>query len=292
MKLTNKMGLPDAIVQAVKNDGYSLGDADISVTGLLSPPQQRALKIKHAFELQEDASDRIWSLMGQAIHTILERANKTAIAERRLSCVINGWTVSGGMDLYDENGILTDYKTTSVWKVLNGDTDDWTHQLNCYAHILRANGHEVNKLQVIAILRDWSVNKSKEDSNYPQAQVVNISIDLWSAGRAEQFITNRVALHQLETPPECNEHDRWTRPEVYAVKKPGGVRALKLFNGKDAAAEFLKGIPNGFIETRPGENVRCESYCPVSQFCNQRKSFNSDTKPAEIERNNYGFRGV
>src|SRR3954463_10849323 len=38
MKLTNRLGLPEPIVAAVANDGYSRGDADISVTSLLKPP--------------------------------------------------------------------------------------------------------------------------------------------------------------------------------------------------------------------------------------------------------------
>ena len=44
MILTNKHNLPEAIVAAIMNDSYTKGDADISVTELLSPPQLRALR--------------------------------------------------------------------------------------------------------------------------------------------------------------------------------------------------------------------------------------------------------
>jgi len=61
MKLTNNLRLPDPMVRAVGNDSYTKGDADISVTELLTPPQLRALRIKHHDEIVEDVSDRIWS---------------------------------------------------------------------------------------------------------------------------------------------------------------------------------------------------------------------------------------
>ena len=47
MKLTNNHNLPEAIVAAIMNDSYTKGDADISVTELLTPPQLRHLKLKH-----------------------------------------------------------------------------------------------------------------------------------------------------------------------------------------------------------------------------------------------------
>lgn len=75
MKITNKYGLPQPVVDAVKNDGYTKGDADISVTELQDPPQMRFLKKKHDAELEEDAVDRLWSLYGQIAHGILERQN-------------------------------------------------------------------------------------------------------------------------------------------------------------------------------------------------------------------------
>src|SRR3990167_5596923 len=48
MKLTNKQGLPQPLVEAVRNDSYGRGDADISVTQLLAPPRKVALIHEHA----------------------------------------------------------------------------------------------------------------------------------------------------------------------------------------------------------------------------------------------------
>jgi hypothetical protein len=271
MKLTNKLDLPQAIVDAVRNDGYDRGNADISVTGLLRPPRLTVLEREHASEIEEDVSDRIWSLFGQSIHTILERANRKGVAERRLSMEVAGWVVSGGMDLYEENGTLSDYKTTTVWKLIKGDMVEWEKQLNMYAVILRHHGHEVQKLQVVAILRDWSKGEAERDPYYPQAQVVNIDIKLWEPEAARIFMQNRVVLHQQAklNLPECSPEDRWARPNVWAVMKEGRKTAVKLYDNEDAARAHVGFDKQLKVVLRPGASVRCQSYCRVSRFCAQ-----------------------
>lgn len=282
--LSNRADLPQAIVDAVTNDGYSKGDADISVTGLLRPPRLVVLEKTFEDKIQEDASDRIWSLFGQAIHTILERANRIAIAERRLSIEVEGWKVSGGMDVYEESGILLDYKTTSVWKVIKGDLEEWEKQLNLYAVILRHHGHKVEKLQVIAILRDWSKMEAERDPTYPQAQVVNIDIRLWDSERAFQFLRERIILHKQArlSIPLCSPEDRWARPDVWAVMKIGRKTAIKLYSNENEAKAHVGFDRNLFVIHRPGLSVRCKAYCPVSKFCTQyQESLTSSERPAE-----------
>jgi hypothetical protein len=77
--LTNRLGLPQAIVDAVTNDPYTKGESDISVTQLIQPPYQRKLRVEN--EVVEDVSDRIWSLVGQVGHSILERSHPEHYAE-------------------------------------------------------------------------------------------------------------------------------------------------------------------------------------------------------------------
>lgn len=284
MKITNKLQLPEAIVDAIKNDAYSRGDADMSVTGLLRPPRLAVLEERHENEITEDVSERVWSLFGQSIHTILERANRTAIAERRLSIEVEGWKISGGMDVYKEKGILIDYKVTSVWKVLKGDLDEWEKQLNCYAVLLRHHGHQVNKLQIIAILRDWSKMEAERDPTYPQAQVVNLNIPLWSPEQAYKFLRERVILHQQArvTLPECSPEDRWARPDVFAVMKQGRKTAVKLYSNENEAKAHVGFDKSLYVQHRPGVSVRCQAYCPVSQFCDQYQStLTSSNRPTE-----------
>ena len=71
--VTNVHGLPEALVPAVTNDPY-VGGGDISVTKLIDAPQVRALTRKHHDKLVVDVSERIWALLGQGVHTVLERA--------------------------------------------------------------------------------------------------------------------------------------------------------------------------------------------------------------------------
>lgn len=275
MKLSNRLNLPDAIVAAVQNDEYSHGTAHISVTGLLRPPRIGVLEKAHENELESDVSEHIWSLMGQSIHSILERANKTGIAERRLSMECNGWQISGGMDLVHDDGILTDYKMTSVWKIIKGIDDEWEKQLNLYAVLLRQHGHQVKRLQVVTILRDWSKMKASLEADYPQAQVVNIEIPLWPEGVAIEFMKERVILHQqasLENLPLCTPAERWQREDVFAVMKIGRKSAVKLYDNENEALKHIEGLSDLSLVKRPGLSVRCREYCSVSQFCKQYQS--------------------
>jgi hypothetical protein len=99
VKLTNRLGLPQSIVNAVSRDGYTKGNADISVTGLIGPSRKRQLEIMHGDELSEDVADRIWSLFGQVTHGVLERAdNDSVLKEERFYITRHGWVISGQID--------------------------------------------------------------------------------------------------------------------------------------------------------------------------------------------------
>jgi hypothetical protein len=76
--LTNKKNLNEAILRAVQKDWYSgTGEKrDYSVTQLLSPPKIIQLMRRHKNEIDEDVSERVFALMGSAMHAILERANE------------------------------------------------------------------------------------------------------------------------------------------------------------------------------------------------------------------------
>jgi len=98
MKLTNRTGLPQPIVDAIKADTYSRGEADISVTQLIDPPQKVWLEEQHADEIEQDVSDLIYILFGKLMHELLEKAETLMPAEKRLFAKCGGWTISGGMD--------------------------------------------------------------------------------------------------------------------------------------------------------------------------------------------------
>ena len=64
MNLTNLYGLPDAFVNAVKNDSYK-GGGDISVTKLIDSPRRRVLNRQFKEFVVEDVSERVWSLRSE-----------------------------------------------------------------------------------------------------------------------------------------------------------------------------------------------------------------------------------
>lgn len=267
MNLTNLHGLPDALVNAVKNDPYT-GGGDISVTKLIDAPQRRTLYLQHRDYVVEDVSERIWSLMGQAVHTVLERAGTNALVEKRLYAEVNGWKLSGQFDrLHLGEATLQDWKVCSVWKA-SGDLS-WERQLNVLRWLAVKNGYQVERLQVVAIFRDWRSSDAKRNAEYPQRNVAVIDVPVWSLEEVERYITERVSLHQRSQQGEeivCTDDDRWYAGTTYALIKEGGKRASKVAPTREELGEPAKGY---VIVERKGENRRCEGYCEVAPFCQQ-----------------------
>jgi hypothetical protein len=272
--VTNRHGLPDAIVRAVLNDPYQRGDSDFTVTQLLKPPQIAHLEGQH--ETPEDVSERIWSLLGQAVHTVLERAahGSPAIFEQRFAMAVTvddrTYKVSGQVDHF-EMGCLTDYKITSVYA--RGGKDEWEQQLNLLRLLLAANNREVARLQNVLILRDWRPKEALRE-DYPKSQVMALPIPLWSMERATAFLATRIREHVAATPRPCTHEERWHQPDKWALMKKGRKTAIKLFEAPPDHVELAK---DQFVEKRPGAFRRCESYCPVAAHCAQWAA----DKPAE-----------
>jgi hypothetical protein len=260
--ITNHHGLPAPLVNAIRNDPYTRGASDISVTQLIQPPQPRKLLKGRAVE--EDAADCIWRLLGQAVHTILERAYPdTAITEKRLFTEVLGWKVSGQFDVYD-NGALCDYKITSVYA--REAKREWIAQLNILAALCRRNSLPVTRTEIVAIYRDWRKMEALS-ADYPQAQVAVLPVPLWSPDEAEAYLEERVRVHQMETPPPCTDEERWLSPAKLALMKKGQKRAVKLYS-EDAPPE-IELAEGQYWEHRPGSYRRCESYCAAAPICPQ-----------------------
>lgn len=280
MQITNANRLPEPLVRAVSRHSHAPRPESISVTGLVQPPQLRALSIKHDAELSEDAADRIWSLMGTLLHAALEKhaqGLKNFITEEELKTEVLGWEVIGHYDASEmllDGELLTDYKLTSVWAVKDGIKPEWEQQLNCYAELIRRAGRDVRQLQIIAIGRDWSKSKAKYDSTYPQQQVKVLEVPLWTAGRASEFIEGRVSLHQKAAQgvwDDCTEDERWVKDKKWAVMKRGGKRAVRLYDEETPAQLHATTDPSLYVQFRVGEQVRCDSYCSAAPVCPQLK---------------------
>lgn len=274
MRLTNKMGLPEPIVRAVSNDDYTKGAADISVTELLSPPWLRQLRLKHDAEIVEDVSDRVWSLLGSAVHAVIERASNQddVLSEATLFMEAEGWTIKGQADHVTlSKAELCDFKVTTAWKIAGGKVPpEWGAQTNIYARMLeRTKGLTINSIAIIVILRDWSKREASRREDYPQAQVVRLQVPLWAPEETDAFIAERVRLHQQAEPEPCTDEEVWAKPAKWAVMKKGRTSALRLFDNAEEAEALARQMPGGYVDERPGEAVRCQSYCAVAPFCSK-----------------------
>lgn len=291
MNLTNKLNLPDPIVDAIKSFErvpYALpGAQTISVTELIGPPQIRLLGQRYSNVLEEDASDRIWSLIGSAVHEILARADRRNQAERQLSKLLHhrgeDFVLTGTSDriaLVNEGYYIQDYKVASVWEVIYGVKPERVAQLNLYRYLLmeeddQDQGTYPTNLQVVYLLRDWkkSEAKLKPANEYPQSQVAVINIPVWSYFETHNYILDQIDRHFFNINSMCSFDERWARPTMYALMKSGNKKAIRVLPNRDELVAYAhaKGHvgPSYYIQDRPGRNVRCEDYCPVATVCPQ-----------------------
>lgn len=286
MRLTNVLGLPQPLMRAVANDEYTRDGADLTVTEVVAPPRLVTLRREHEDELVEDVSERIWSLFGQLVHELLRRADLDALTEMRLAMTVRGWKVSGAFDrlaLFPD-GLLSDWKYTSAWSVIPRGSDgtvgvkpEWEAQLNLYRLLVESHGGDVDRAEIVAVLRDWSRGRALASPTYPQHGVVVLPVALWDRERAWRYLEERVALHQAArtgTVPDCTPEEQWRRADAWAHMRDGRKSAMRLYATEtEAAAAVAADVPKkgrAYVQHRPGMAVRCAEYCPVRAVCPQR----------------------
>jgi len=276
MKITNKLGLPQALVDAVSirqpSDSYS-------ASMLTKSPRQVNLERRHHHEMERDVSDMIWSLFGTAVHKVIEQADpEQALTEEYLTHELsNGAKVTGMADLY-EAGKVSDWKTVSVWSYVYFDDAkrfEYESQLNTYALLFELHGFSVRELEIVMLFRDWQKSKAKYNADYPQQQVYPLPLRMWSAEHTERYLLDRTDLFDgyKNVPdddlPFCTDAERWAKPGKVAVMKRGRKSALRVLDTTEQAEAWMAENGGEYIEQRPGELwKRCE-YCDASAFCNQ-----------------------
>ncbi len=299
MKITNKHNLPQTIVALASREFYSKGDADYSATEIISPPRIQRLRKRHYDEIEQDVSEMLWSMLGSALHVVAERSViPNHVNEERLILNVNGVRLSGAIDLQHEQPdgvVISDYKFTSAWALMN-DKPEWEQQQNIYAYLVeKVKGKKVKKLEIIALVRDWSRREAMYKANYPQAPMQVIDVALWPLEKTEAYIIERLEMHRDskvsadwgdELPP-CTEDDKWIRETKFAVKKEGRKTAVRVFDNQQEADELLATLPakdKGFVEIRKGEPVRCTgNFCGVNQWCSQYQAYLAEQATTETQ---------
>lgn len=281
MKVTNKYGVPATLVTLARREYYSKGNAQYSVTELLSPPRVRRLRETHADKIEQDVSDMLWQLLGSALHVVMERGVTDGfITEERLFAEVDGVTISGQIDLQEktESGVVViDHKFTSVWAVMS-EKLEWEWQLNIYKWLVETvKGEPVVGLKICALIRDFNRHDAVTKEGYPPSPIHMVDIPMWSREKVESFIHERLEAHRDskfshalgDELPLCSPQERWMSETVFAVKREGRKTAIRLLKDEDEAKQLAE-KEKGYVEVRPGEPKRClGNFCSVAQWCDQ-----------------------
>lgn len=289
MPLTNKMNLPQPFVDAATSD-HTYKPNRYSVTEVLGGTCEAVLKRRHAGDGEEDVSDRLWAVLGSAVHKVLEMAQSAPEQhqEQWLCVKVGDYELSGIFDLYDEStGTVTDWKVTSVYTVLFGDFEKWRRQTLAYCWMLRQKGFDAHRGQIVAMLRDHNMRKARTERDYPPHPVFVIEWDFteddFKTIESDIFAWFGEVWHQEITDDDelepCSPEQCWHKPDTWAVVKNGNKRATKVLDSEGAAEGYMDQMKEGayHIEFREGEDTRCQSYCSVAQFCPYGRKFFQET---------------
>lgn len=285
MKVTNKLNLPAAFVNAVSVERHNKAGC-YSATTLNKGTKEIILRERHWDEFTVDAADSVWAVWGTAVHALMESQPDNNFHEEKFKVPVCNSFVTGQVDSYDmEHATIFDWKTASVWKVQFADFGDWYKQGMTYAWLLKQSGLDVRHCVFVALLKDHSKSKAAKDANYPQSPVFKYEFDVTDEElqQTEARIIAKVAeienaykLGDDDIEP-CSAEERWADNEKWAVMKNGRKTAIKLFdNSADADAMAGKMGNSYYVEHRPAISRKCGEYCACKEFCNFYKSMKKD----------------
>jgi hypothetical protein len=222
-------------------------------------------------------------LFGSAIHYILEKGSPDdALAEEKLmvEVVPAKIAITSRSDLYMGEEIQ-DYKVSKATSVFYADEDENEPQLNCYAWMYRKKGFPVKKLTVVKIFRDWDAfDKLRMGGEYPEIAIVKYPVKVWDEERLEGYIQSRITAHLTTPELTCNDKERWTKPDKFALMSAGRKTAIRVLDSEDEAKKYMADYAREFrsrasglsIQVRKGGPLKCmgrfgKSFCVVSNFC-------------------------
>lgn len=277
MKVTNNLHLPEAFVNAVSVERHNK-PGSYSATTLNKGVKEIILQERHWEQFTTDAADNVWAVFGTAVHAILEKNGDGNFHEEKFDIGVSNSRVTGVVDSYDmERGIINDWKTASVYKVMKGDFADWRKQGLTYAWLLKQNGLDVRRCRFIALLKDHSKSKAKFDATYPQSPVFVYEFEVTpeELEQTGERITQKViAIEAAEKMGDddiapCSAEERWADPEKFAVMKNGRKTAVRVFDTQADADACAGELGNShYVERRPAISRKCGDYCLCKDFCN------------------------
>ena len=283
MKVTNKLNMPAAFVNAVSVRRHNEPGC-FSATTLNKGCKEIILSDRHFDEITVDAADSVWAVWGTAVHALLESQPDNNFHEESFKVPVSNSFVTGQVDSYDmENGVINDWKTASVWKVQFNDFSDWRAQGLTYAWLLQQSGLEVKKCRFVALLKDHSKTKAKNDSSYPQSPVFIYEFDVTPEDMAETAARILAKVQEIESAYKldddaiepCSAEERWADGEKWAVMKNGRKTAVKVFDNQLDADAMAGEMGNAYyVEHRPAISRKCGDYCKCKDFCNFYKAMN------------------
>ncbi|MGP1416094.1 MAG: DUF2188 domain-containing protein [Treponema sp.] len=281
MKVTNNLHLPEAFVKSVSVERHNKAGC-YSATTLNKGTKEIILQERHWDKFETDAADNVWAVWGTAVHELFEKIQDDNFHEEKFDIEVSKSHVTGTVDSYDiENGIINDWKTASVYKVMMGDFGDWHKQGMTYAWLLKQNGLDVRRCRFIALLKDHSKSKAKTDKNYPQSPVFVYEFDVTPEDLelADKRIHSKVVeIEEAEKIADdeiapCTAEERWAGNDKWAVMKNGRKTAVRVFDTEIDANRCVKELgDNHYIEYRPAVSRKCSDYCLCKDFCNFYKN--------------------
>ena len=192
------------------------------------------------------------------------------VVEKRTKKEINGYVISGKFDMVYK-GTVCDVKSTSTWKYILGDGDDYVKQMSIYKW-LNPELITSNSGWIFYIFTDWSKAEARRKSDYPQERIQSKEYVLDNS--IEDYINKKtLALRALESVeddklPDCTPEERWEKKAVWKYYKGASRdRSTKNYdNPKDAYDAVAKS--GGAVVEVKGESTGCK-YCSVQNLCKQ-----------------------
>lgn len=228
---------------------------------------------------------------------IAEEGKVQVFYEKSLSVEMLDLTISGTADKIENFGdyiIIEDHKLTKVFSVMFEDSKKkWEEQLNCYAYMAVESGMPPPKKLIInASLKDWNQGESIRKFDYPKTPFIRIEFDPWPIDKTERFMENKLREHikaWAGNVRECDGEDRWATASEYVVMEEGKKNAKRgsKCQTEEEARQFIKDnitkLDKPYIELRNGEDKRCNSWCPVSKFCEQYRESTAKGERVRID---------